>query len=172
VTISSSDWGALFQKELPRIYNYFLYRLNEKSTAEDLASATFVRAWKSRDLYRQDIASFSTWLFTIAHRVAIDYFRKHQAKIVALDDIPELMSDGSPEASYQETVEKLMLGNAIAALPEREQDIISLKYGAELSNKEIAALLQLSESNVSTILHRTVKQLRGILMQQGELNHE
>jgi RNA polymerase sigma-70 factor, ECF subfamily len=170
VTISSSDWDALFQKELPRIYNYFLYRLNEKSTAEDLTSATFVRAWKSRDLYRHDIASFSTWLFTIAHRVAIDYFRKHQPKIVPLDE--EFLSETNPENSYQEGLEKLMLGNAIAALPEREQEIISLKYGAELSNKEIAALLNLSESNVSTILHRTVKQLRGILMQQGELSHE
>jgi RNA polymerase sigma-70 factor, ECF subfamily len=170
VTISSSNWDALFQKELPRIYNYFLYRLNEKSTAEDLTSTTFVRAWKSRDLYRKEIASFSTWLFTIAHRVAIDYFRKNQPKIIPLDE--ESLSEVNVESSYQEAFEKVSLGKAIAALPEREQEIISLKYGAELSNKEIAALLSLSESNVSTILHRTVKQLRGILMQQGELSHE
>jgi RNA polymerase sigma factor (sigma-70 family) len=170
VTISSSDWDALFQKELPRIYNYFLYRLNEKAIAEDLTSATFVRAWKSRESYRQEIASFSTWLFTIAHRVAVDYFRKHQPKIVALDE--ELLGESNPEGIYQEGVEKVILGNAIAVLPEREQEIISLKYGAEMSNKEIAALLKLSESNVSTILHRTVKQLRGILMQHGELSYE
>jgi RNA polymerase sigma-70 factor, ECF subfamily len=170
VNASSSDWDALFQKELLRIYNYFLYRLNEKTAAEDLTSATFVRAWKSREQYRDDIASFSTWLFTIAHRVAIDYFRKHQPKIISLDE--EVLGEANPEALYQEAAEKIMLGNAIAALPEREQEIISLKYGAELSNKEIAALLKLSESNVSTILHRTVKQLRGIMMQQGELSHE
>lgn len=170
MNVSSSDWDALFQKELPRIYNYFLYRLNEKATAEDLASATFVRAWKSRESYRQDIAGFSTWLFTIAHHVAVDYFRKHKPKIVALDD--ELLGENNPEAAYQERAETILLGNAIASLPEREQEIISLKYGAELSHKEIAALLKLSESNVSTILHRTVKQLRGIMMQQGELSHE
>lgn len=170
MSISAAEWDALFQKELPRIYNYFLYRLNEKATAEDLCSATFVRAWKSRGSYRNNIASFSTWLFSIAHRVAVDYFRKNQPKVVDLDD--EILGDSSPENSYQERVEKIVLGNAIAVLPEREQEIISLKYGAELSNKEIAALLNLSESNVSTILHRTVKQLRGIMMQQGELSHE
>lgn len=170
MTVSEADWDALFQKELPRIYNYFLYRLNEKTLAEDLCSTTFIRAWKSRESYRQDIAGFSTWLFTIAHRVAIDYFRKNQPKIVSLDD--ELLGEHNPEALYQERAEKIMLGNAIAALPEREQEIISLKYGAALSNKEIAALLKLSESNISTILHRTVKQLRGIMMQQGELSHE
>lgn len=170
MTVSEADWDALFQKEVPRIYNYFLYRLNEKSLAEDLSSTTFIRAWKSRESYRQDIAGFSTWLFTIAHRVAIDYFRKNQPKIVSLDD--ELLGEHNPEALYQERAEKIMLGNAIAALPEREQEIVSLKYGAELSNKEIAALLKLSESNVSTILHRTVRRLRGIMMQQGELSHE
>ena len=102
--------------------------------------------------------------------MAVDYFRQHQPNIVDLDE--ELLGDSSPENSYQERVEKIVLGNAIAALPEREQAIISLKYGAELSHKEIAALLNLSESNVSTILQRTVKQLRGIMMQQGELSHE
>lgn len=170
MTVSEADWDALFQKELPRIYNYFLYRLNERTAAEDLASATFVRAWRNRDLYRDDLASFSTWLFTIAHRVAVDYFRKHKPQIVSLDD--ELMGENNPETHYQERLEKLQLANAIAALPEREQEIISLKYGAELNNKQIAALLNIGESNVSTILHRTVKQLRGLMMQQGELSHE
>jgi RNA polymerase sigma factor (sigma-70 family) len=170
VTVSEADWDAVFQKELPRIYNYFLYRLNDKGLAEDLCSTSFIRAWKSRDSYRQDKSAFSTWLFTIAHRVAVDYFRKHHPKIVSLDE--GILGEGNPEIIYQERAEKILLGNAIAALPEREQEIISLKYGAELSNKEIAELLKLSESNVSTILHRTVKQLRGIMMQQGELSHE
>ena len=170
MTVSEADWDAVFQKELPRIYNYFLYRLNDKAAAEDLTSTSFVRAWKSRDSYRQDMGAFSTWLFTIAHRVAVDYFRKHQPKVISLDE--ELFGENNPETIYQEKADKIILGNAIAALPEREQEIISLKYGAELSNKEIAELLKLSESNVSTILHRTVKQLRGIMMQQGELSHE
>ena len=48
-------------------------------------------------------------------------------------------------------------------LPEREQDLIALKYGAELTNREIANITNLSESNVGNILHRTVKNIRSRL---------
>ena len=66
--------------------------------------------------------------------------------------------------------EKERLANAIASLPEREQEIIALKYGAELNNIQIAELLNLSPSNVGTIAHRTVEQIRRILIQQ-EVKH-
>ncbi len=56
-------------------------------------------------------------------------------------------------------------------LPQREQDVIALKYGADMTNRAIADLTGLSESNVGTILHRTVSKLQGLLKQKGEYRY-
>jgi len=56
--------------------------------------------------------------------------------------------------------EKARLRALLAQLPEREQELVALKYGAGLTNRQIAAMTGLSESNVGTILHRTIRKLR------------
>src|SRR5262245_26117942 len=82
------DWEALYAEQLPRIYNFFRYRVAAGTVAEDLTSITFEKAWRSRLRYRRDLSSFSTWLFTIARNVAVDYFRRERTE-VSLDDIAD-----------------------------------------------------------------------------------
>jgi RNA polymerase sigma-70 factor (ECF subfamily) len=173
VSQSDPDWDAIFREYLPRVYNYFLYRVNNRQIAEDLSSETFGRVWANRDKYREDIAGFSTWLFTIAHHVAVDFYRKQQPKLIAIEDVYHLSSSDkdTPEKIIQAKFEKEQLARLIADLPEREQDIISLKYGAGFSHQEIAELLSISESNVGTIVHRAVKQIRRLLMQEERQKH-
>ena len=72
------DWNALYAEQLPRVYNYFRYRVGDDALAEDLTTATFEKAWRSRKRFRRDRAAFSTWLFTIARNVAIDHFRRRR----------------------------------------------------------------------------------------------
>ena len=168
---SVPDWDAIFQENLPRVYNYFLYRVNNRQLAEDLTSATFERAWSNRAKYREDIAGFSTWLFTIAHHVAVDYYRKRKPKMLNIDDIYHLSTQETPEKIIQIQFEKEELARIISDLPERDQEIVSLKYGAGLNNREIADLLNLSESNVGTLAHRLVKQIRGKLLQEEGQKH-
>lgn len=171
MTSPPPDWEVVFRDQLPKVYNYFLYSVNDQQLAEDLTSTTFERAWQSRETYRTDIAAFSTWLMTIARRVRVDYFRKARRNIISLDSLGDLPEPTNLELLVQKASDKAQLAHAIARLPEREQDIIALKYGAEMTNRAIANLLDLSESNIGTILQRTVKQLRGILLQQGDINY-
>jgi len=63
---------------------------------------------------------------------------------------------------------KILLRRLIAMLPEKDQELVALKYGAGLNNREIAGFLHLTESNVGTRLFRTVESLR----KQMEANHE
>ena len=72
------DWETVYQEEMPRIYNFFRYRLGDDSVAEDLTATTFERAWLARQRYRRDLGAFSAWLFSIARNVAIDYLRTHR----------------------------------------------------------------------------------------------
>jgi RNA polymerase sigma-70 factor (ECF subfamily) len=154
-----TDWDALYADHLPRIYNYFRFRLASEADVEDLTARTFEKAWSARAHYRRDLAGFSTWLYQIAQNVCIDYLRSHR-RHASLDNIVEVMADGTPEMDEERRSDLARLAALTASLPDRERELIALKYGAGLSNRTIAPLVGLSESNVGTILHRTVQALR------------
>jgi RNA polymerase sigma-70 factor (ECF subfamily) len=69
--------------------------------------------------------------------------------------------DDSPEQQAVRHVEAQRLAALLATLPPRERELIAMKYGADMTNRAIARATGLSESNVGTILHRTVESLRG-----------
>src|SRR5215216_749605 len=151
------DFEEVYRTELPRVYNFFRYRVGEDPTAE-----TFEKAWRHRARYRDNVASFSTWLFTIARRVATDHFRKWRPTL-PLDEAEQISDSRTPEDTSQERTEFAHLSVLLARLAERERELVALKYGAGLTNRAIARISGLSESNVSTILSRVTHQLRAQL---------
>jgi RNA polymerase sigma-70 factor (ECF subfamily) len=105
------------------------------------------------------LGAVSTWLFTIARRLAVNY--KHERyPIVNSEDASELIAPQSVHEVVAQQIDFGRLEELLAALPRRERELIALKYGAEMTNRMIAELTGLSESNVGTILHRVVKSLR------------
>jgi RNA polymerase sigma-70 factor, ECF subfamily len=161
-SVANVDFETVYQTELPRIYNFFRYRLGDDQVAEDLTAETFEKAWKHRERYREDLASFSTWLFIIARRLAADHFRK-QRLTVPLEEADQIANPQTLEEEAQERAEFAQLAAILARLAERERELVALKYGAGLTNRAIARISGLSESNISTILHRLTRQLRAQL---------
>lgn len=153
------DWDALYADLAPRVYNYFRYRLASNADVEELTSRTFERAWRSRARYRQDRAAFSAWLFGIAQNVRRDYLQARRSHL-PLSEVPELAAESTADAGIERDSDLAHLRRLTARLPERERELIALKYGADLNNRLIAQLTGLSESNVGTILHRAVQTLR------------
>jgi RNA polymerase sigma-70 factor (ECF subfamily) len=162
-----SDFEALYRAELPRIYNYFRYRISDGQLAEDLTSRTFEKAWRNRDHYRQYLAAFSTWLFTIARRVAQDHYRKNH-KEIPLDELSNISTNESMEDLVQQHADFAHLSILLAQLADRDRELVALKYGAGFTNRAIARLTGLTESNVGVILHRTLQVLRS----KWEIDHE
>jgi RNA polymerase sigma-70 factor (ECF subfamily) len=153
------DFEAVYHRELPRVYSFFRYRVGDDEVAEDLTAETFEKAWRKREQYRADLASFSTWLFALARRVAADYYRK-QRPTSPLEET-RLVSDTAPiEDLAQERAEFAQLAKLLARLADRERELVALKYGAGLTHRDLARLTGLSETNVSTILSRVTQQLR------------
>jgi len=153
------DWDALYADLAPRVYNYFRYRMGSQADVEELTSRTFERAWRSRSHYRHDLAGFSTWLFKIAQNVGVDY-RARMRPHLPLDAAADVAGDGSPESDAELSSDLARLAALTSTLPERDRELIALKYGASLNNRLIAGLTGLSESNVGTVLHRLVRTLR------------
>jgi len=158
VSVDAVDWEAVYREELPRVFNYFRYRVPGRATAEDLTSATFEKAWRARDRYRRDRAAVSTWLLAIARNVAIDHFRRTRPELPLENDVAR--DEETPETVALRQAHSRRLSALLGALPERERELLALKYGAGATNRAIAKITGLGESNVGTILHRTVASLR------------
>lgn len=155
-------FAELYEQYLPKVFRYIQYRVNSMQLAEDLTSTTFEKALVNFSRYSSDKAKFSTWIFSIARNVVIDYYRVSQRKQTApLEEAGEVPSkDLSPEEKLFQGEELARLQGYLAQLQQDEQEIIRLKFGAELNNRQIAKMLGLSESNVGTRLYRAVRKLR------------
>ena len=163
------DFTYIFKSYYKRVYNYIYYRVNCHHTAEDLVSQVFEKVMLKIDTYSKDKSPFEVWLFAIARNTINDYFRSSKKyKFLSIDSIKELISKKkTPEdiVETSETNDELL--KALRILDTREQNIVALKFGAELKNVEIAEMLNLTESNVGVILYRTVKRLKKEL-ERGE----
>ncbi|MFW6102858.1 MAG: RNA polymerase sigma factor, partial [Chloroflexota bacterium] len=149
----------MYDKHMPDIYRYISYRVGNASLAEDLTAEVFEKALRSFDRYTPEKAAPRTWLTAIARNAVIDHFRKMgKIEVVREEDAPEEVSeDPSVEDQIDRLAEVRHLRLCLADLPQVDQDIISLKFGADMNNREIARVLNISESNVGTRLYRAVK---------------
>jgi len=152
------DWREVYDHLLPRLFHYFFYKIGDQFLAEELTAITFEKAWTSREKYKPDLGAFQFWLFGIAQKVAADHFRKNKNEIPL--DAVNPPSSQKVEKEIESKADAERLASILKILPERERSLISLKYGAELNNREIARQTGLSESNVGTILFRAVTKLR------------
>jgi RNA polymerase sigma-70 factor, ECF subfamily len=159
LSVSEPDWDAVYAAELPRVYNFLRYRVGHDADAQDLTGRTFEKAWTARHRYRRDLAGFSTWLLAIARNVANDHQRARRPH-VAIDEAGDTASGVTPEEEAVRRSDAARLSSLLVTLPDRERELLAMKYGAELTNREIARATGLTESNVGTILHRTILALR------------
>ena len=152
------NWREVYDHLLPRVFHFFCYKVGDRLIAEELTAITFEKAWLNRENYKHDQGAFQFWLFGIAQRVAVDHFRRdrHDLSIASVN----ILSSQNVEKEIEMRMDFEILTSILGTLSERERLLISLKYGAELTNREIARQTGLSESNVGTILFRAVSQLR------------
>jgi RNA polymerase sigma-70 factor (ECF subfamily) len=160
-TARESEWEALYVEQLPRIYNFFRYRVGHGPEAEDLTSLTFEKAWTARDSYRRDRAGFGTWLLAVARNVAVDHYRSgRNRQMVPLDEVDQMPAGPTPEDLSERRSDAEHLARLLGRLPGEERELLALKYGVGLTNRQIARLTGLSESNVGTRAHRIVARLK------------
>jgi RNA polymerase sigma-70 factor (ECF subfamily) len=155
-------FAVIYDHYFPRVYNYVRYRVRDAETADDVTAQVFERALVRIGSYRPERAPFATWLFAIARNAVNDYLRaKRRRRWLSLEMLRDRASaEPQPEevAVHSETRAELLA--AVARLSDRERDLIALKFAAGLTNRRIAELTGLSESNVGVILYRAVRQLR------------
>ncbi|HPL98324.1 MAG TPA: sigma-70 family RNA polymerase sigma factor [Bacillota bacterium] len=163
------DFVELYNTYFSRIYNYVHYRVNDFHEADDLTSQIFSKLFTKLRYYMPEKAPLSVWIFSIARNSVTDYYRSRNRKTyVFLEETAELsdlrfnIDDAVMSRELRQHLYK-----ALASLSEREQEIIALKFWSGCTNRDIAKLIGISESNTGVILFRAMGRLRQILESWG-----
>ena len=161
--------SALYDIYFPRVHKYILYRVQDIQLADDLVSQIFEKMLTGIGRFRPQQAPFNAWLFGIARHVIADHFRSFKYQPVPLfEQMPD--HDPSSEELAIQSEQNVRLLQALQSLTDRERDLIGLKFAGGLKNRQIAALSNLSESNVGIILYRAIQRLRNELSQKESSN--
>ncbi len=162
-----------FERYYPAIFRYFRYRGADVDMANDLASSTFERALRGFDHYDSRKSQIQTWLFAIARNVAINHWKSEsiRSRTPLDDDLPNWDDPPLEDALiFTEDKEQILL--ALRSLDSRAREIIALKFGGPLTNRQIAELTALSEQNVAVILYRSLLKLRSLLTTNEEARYD
>jgi RNA polymerase sigma factor (sigma-70 family) len=154
------DFAAFYDEFLPQVYRYVRYRVADTAIAEDLTATIFekaLRAWNER----RKPNSVAPWIFRIARNTVVSHYRWRSLRLqVPLDSAEgEPSVDATPEESVLHSERWTHIQDGIQTLSHREQHIIALKFGSELTNRAIAPIVGVSEGNVAVILHRAMRKL-------------
>jgi len=150
---------AMYEKFYPKIYNYIYYRVLHKEMAEDLTGDVFYKALAFRSSFDERKASYKTWLYTIARNIVVNHYRSRKNELQS-DDFEELAVSNDVEDIFGANEDFRRLYELLETLPEREREVIALRYWGELSYKEIAARTGLNENSIGPIINRSIISLR------------
>jgi|SRR5271157_163541 len=158
-----SAFQALYDRWAVPVYQYFYYRTGDVASAEDLTSQLFLSAYQSLPRYQQR-GHFAAWLFAIARNLVRKDYRQNQHQL-PLEMAQQVASSLDPSADCAQADEIERLKRLVQALPMEEQELIRLRYAAELSFADMATVLHKRQDAVKKSLYRLQARLQVLLEQ-------
>jgi RNA polymerase sigma factor (sigma-70 family) len=168
VAFAKGDRSAaqqLTERLMPKIYSHAYYRLGNIADAEDVTQEAFLKLWKIAPNWKHDNAQVSTWLYRVVYNLCKDRYRR--ATLENLSSAQEV-TDGtqSPTDKIDAQYRQKALYDAMSILPENQRFAIQLRHIDELSNPEIAEVMELSVEAVESLTARGKRKLIEILQTQ------
>jgi RNA polymerase sigma-70 factor, ECF subfamily len=150
-----SEFGRLYEDNFARIYSYIVYRVRNRTTAEDLTSEVFREALAGISRFEWQGVPFAGWLLKIASRAVADHFRRTIAETG--NPTPELPS------TSDHTERNATLYQLVDRLPPTQRRVIHMRFVEQKSIREIAVALGRTEGAVKQLQFRAVETLRSQL---------
>lgn len=154
-------FGELARRYRPRLLTVLRRRLTGVADAEDVVQETFARAWQKIAFY-DDRYQFSTWLYTIALRLATDYQRRERRRAadISLQTDPTDPAKSQQQALHTRDEAGNLWAIAHAVLSEAQYTALWLRYGEDLNVEEVAQATGRSTVGTRVLLHRARKRLQ------------
>lgn len=151
-----------------QLFSYLLRRCGNSEPAEDLFQETLIKIWKNISKYQQR-EKFGSWIFSIAHNISIDYFRKQKVRnVVSLsENLDQISYNDDPWREVERTEQKELLTDALSNLSELQKEVFLLRQHGELTFREIAELMDQPLNTVLSHMNYAVKKLQKVLREEN-----
>lgn len=151
-------FSELYERFFPQIFGFISRRLSDRAEVEDLVSIIFMKVLEQLHRYDCQQGRFKPWLYAIATRTLIDYFRTHSHRKTQDIESAESIADphNNPHDLAETSQHNTSVLNAIHSLPERHQRVLLLRYYSDLSIEELAETLGVNKNHVSVLIHRAL----------------
>ncbi|CAA9504887.1 MAG: hypothetical protein AVDCRST_MAG67-2267 [uncultured Solirubrobacteraceae bacterium] len=159
-----AEFERLYAEHAQRLFGFLVYRTGDRALAEDLVGDTFEAAYRARSRYDRRRASARTWLYTIALNLLRDQGRRQGAQARAYDRVGAgaVVGAGS-DVALERVADRDRIMRSLAQLSEQERECVALRFGADLSLKEIAAAIDEPVTTVEGRLYRALRKLRDVM---------
>ena len=148
-----------------KIYKFIYYKVCNIELAEDLTSDVFVDVYKNLHRYDENKSFILTWLYAISCNRLKNYYKSRKKLEYSIDCMSEMNIE--PVFISDDLLEQkewyIVLQKLIWDLPERNRNVILMKYYGDMTSKEIGNNLDISSGNVRIILKRTLSTLKSKL---------
>lgn len=160
---------AWYEEHGRAVYSYLRFHLSSADAAEDVTSETFLKAFQAAHRFDPALGTSRTWVFRIAQNALRDHLRRGRVRRhVPITNMRDLASAApSPEERLLWEEEVAQLLSAVAELPERDREVVSLRYGSGLETAQVAEVLGIREAAVRTRLWRALARLRDLLQEEA-----
>jgi RNA polymerase sigma-70 factor (ECF subfamily) len=149
------------ERLIQRVYAYVAYRIGGNQEADDITSETFERALRYRGSFDPRRGDAASWLIGIARRCIADAALRRE---LPADELGERAVEGHED----DAIRRIELAAAVGQLEERDRELLALRYGADLTARQIGELLDMKTNAVEVALHRTLARLRTLLESPDE----
>lgn len=153
------EFQTFYQENLGLIYRYVYSKVGNREEAEDLTSQIFIKAIRGVDTERGP-QSIQKWLFQVARTTIADYWRVYyRVSVGSLEELLEAGWEGPAEAELTPTSSKPTehVQRILQALPEHYREVLTCRFLLNLSIKDTALRLNLTEANVKVLQFRALK---------------
>ena len=157
--MDAGDFQTFYQENLGLIYRFVSSKVENRQEAEDLTSHIFLKVVRRLDLKR-DPRSMRTWLFRVARTTIADYWRIHYGGTTcSLDDLLEAGWQGPVDegAALVKNSAAELVQDILQALPERDREVLTSRFLLNLSVRETAVRMGLTEANTKVVQYRALQ---------------
>jgi RNA polymerase sigma-70 factor, ECF subfamily len=160
-----SAQGAIFDFYWPKIVRYTYAHCGNQHDAEDIASEVFLRMVEAigRFQWRENVP-FTAWLFRIARNQVVTHYRRSGNVLPLVDDgVGDPVDDDDPQEAVEFQLEMDEVYRAAEKLPKLQQEVIRLRFAADLSLADTARILEKKENNIKQLQHKAIAKMRQLL---------
>ncbi|NTS76480.1 sigma-70 family RNA polymerase sigma factor [Catenovulum sp. SM1970] len=164
-------FSALFSWFAPKIKNVAYRQFNNEAQALEIVQDTMTNVWRKAHLYHPEKGAATTWIYTVMRNVAFDALRKIQAKKEDLlsDDIwPLVEGEVTETESFSDYLMDKRLLNLVDTLPDNQQQIVRAVYFQDMTQEQLAKLLNIPLGTVKSRLRLALAKLRQQLDDQSQ----